>query len=68
MDRHGSMTPNTSSPNHHVIADLTEPIHVQLPGCSPQPAVIIGHDALTDLAVLRIDPKPLPRCVFRRPG
>lgn len=53
--------------NHHVIADLTEPIHVQLPGCAPQPAVIIGHDALTDLAVLRIDPKPLPRCVFRRP-
>lgn len=43
--------------NHHVIADLTEPIHVQLPGCAPQPAVIIGHDALTDLAVLRIDPQ-----------
>jgi len=41
--------------NHHVVADLTEPIHVQLPGHIPTPAVIIGHDALTDLAVLRID-------------
>ena len=43
--------------NHHVVADLTEPIHVQLPSGAPQPAVIIGHDALTDLAVLRIDPQ-----------
>ena len=55
-----STTPNAVT-NHHVVADLTDPIHVQLPGGVPQPAVIIGHDALTDLAVLRIDPKPFLR-------
>lgn len=43
--------------NHHVIADLTEPIHLQLPGGEPNSALVIGHDALTDLAVLRIDPQ-----------
>ncbi|MCB9409356.1 trypsin-like peptidase domain-containing protein [Mycolicibacterium sp.] len=54
--------------NHHVVADLTDPIHVQLPGGVPQPAVIIGHDALTDLAVLRIDPQTVSPLALSETG
>ena len=46
--------------NHHVIADLTEPINVQLPGDEPTSALVIGHDEFTDLAVLRVNPQSAP--------
>lgn len=46
--------------NHHVIEDLVDPIHVQLPGGTPTQAWVIGKDPLTDLAVLRTDQQSVP--------
>ncbi|MCH9736872.1 MAG: trypsin-like peptidase domain-containing protein [Actinomycetia bacterium] len=43
--------------NNHVVEDLVDPIHVQLPGAQKTEARIVGRDPLTDLAVLRIDPQ-----------
>lgn len=46
--------------NHHVVEDLVDPIHVQLPDGDPTQAWVIGNDPLTDLAVLRTDPQSSP--------
>lgn len=43
--------------NNHVVHELVEPIHVQLPGEPLTEARVIGRDPLTDLAVLRVDPQ-----------
>jgi len=43
--------------NNHVVEDLVEPIHVQLPGALETEARVVGRDPLTDLAVLRVDPQ-----------
>ncbi|ORB28016.1 peptidase S1 and S6 chymotrypsin/Hap [Catenulispora acidiphila DSM] [Mycolicibacterium parafortuitum] len=43
--------------NHHVVQDLVEPIHVQLPTAHQTEARVVGRDPLTDLAVLRVDPQ-----------
>lgn len=46
--------------NNHVVEDLVDPIHVQLPGGTPVQAWAIGKDPVTDLAVLRTDPQSAP--------
>lgn len=46
--------------NNHVVENLVDPIHVQLPGGAPTQAWIIGKDPLTDLAVLRTDTQTAP--------
>lgn len=46
--------------NNHVVEDLVDPIHVQLPGSAPTRAWVIGKDPLTDLAVLRTDEQSAP--------
>jgi serine protease Do len=46
--------------NHHVVEDLVDPIHVELPGETPTQAWVIGKDPLTDLAVLRTDRRSAP--------
>lgn len=46
--------------NNHVVEDLVDPVHVQLPGGTPTQAWVIGMDPLTDLAVLRTDPQAAP--------
>jgi serine protease Do len=43
--------------NNHVVEDLVDPIHVQLPGAPETEARVVGRDPLTDLAVLRVDPQ-----------
>ncbi len=43
--------------NNHVVEDLVDPIHVQLPGSAAAQAWVVGRDPLTDLAVLRTDPQ-----------
>ena len=50
--------------NHHVIADAGE-IEVVLKDGRVYPAKVVGHDAHTDLALLRITPEsPLPALPF----
>lgn len=46
--------------NNHVVENLVDPIHVQLPGGGATQAWVIGKDPLTDLAVLRADPQSAP--------
>lgn len=46
--------------NNHVVEAMLEPIHVQLAGGKLMPALVIGRDASTDLAVLRVDPQSAP--------
>lgn len=54
--------------NHHVIADLVEPIHVQLPNAAKTPALVVGRDPVTDLAVLRVDPQTCPPLTIAEQG
>ena len=54
--------------NNHVVDDLVDPIHVQLPGGAPTQAWVIGKDALTDLAVLRTDAQSAPPLQLSRIG
>ncbi|KUI22648.1 serine protease [Mycobacterium sp. GA-1285] len=50
--------------NSHVVEDLDDPIHVQLPGAQQTEARVVGRDPLTDLAVLRVDPQSAePLCI-----
>lgn len=46
--------------NNHVVEDLVDPIHVQLPDGAPTQAWVIGRDPLTDVAVLRTDAQSAP--------
>lgn len=41
--------------NHHVIADIKRSLRVQFAGKPEIPAVVVGSDPSTDLAVLRVD-------------
>ena len=46
--------------NYHVVGNLVEPIHVELPAGPQLLALVTGSDPQTDLAVLRVDPQPTP--------
>ena len=46
--------------NDHVIDGWVEPIEVQFAQEPAMRALVVGRDALTDLAVLRIDPSSMP--------
>ncbi len=54
--------------NHHVVANLVDPIHVQLPDRALTQAWVIGRDPLTDLAVLRTDAQSAPPLKISREG
>ena len=54
--------------NNHVVEDLVDPIHVQLPGGPLTQAWLIGKDPLTDLAVLRTDPQSAPPLRMSKEG
>ena len=54
--------------NNHVVEDLVDPIHVQLPGGAMTQAWVIGRDPLTDLAVLRTSPQSVPPLVVSEHG
>jgi S1-C subfamily serine protease len=41
--------------NHHVVADIKRSLRVQFAGKPEIPAVVVGSDPSTDLAVLRVD-------------
>lgn len=43
--------------NNHVVADANE-IHVVFTDKRTAPARLVGHDSATDIAVLKIDPRP----------
>nr|WP_090339721.1 trypsin-like peptidase domain-containing protein [Mycolicibacterium malmesburyense]CRL68221.1 serine protease PepA [Mycolicibacterium malmesburyense] len=51
--------------NDHVVADLVDPIVVELPQRQVFSALVVGRDPMTDIAVLRIEPQsiaPLQLC------
>src|SRR3954471_12732213 len=51
--------------NNHVVEDLIAPVWVRFPDCQETRAVVIGRDALTDLAVLQV-PRQTARALPRR--
>ncbi|GAB92712.1 peptidase S1 family protein [Gordonia rhizosphera NBRC 16068] len=51
--------------NDHVVKDLVEPVWVAFPGHTEIRAEIVGHDPLTDLAVLRTIPLEIPPLPLR---
>lgn len=53
--------------NNHVIENATS-IQVEMAGGQTSPATIVGADALTDLAVLKVDTKDLPYASWGNSG
>lgn len=52
--------------NNHVVEGLVEPIWVRLPNQEEMRSTVVGRDALTDLAVLRVDAHQAPALGLRQ--
>ena len=51
--------------NNHVVEQLVEPIWTRFPDCADIQATVVGRDALSDLAVLRVESQPQPPLPLR---